>query len=146
MQAAIREKFVSTGLTAGPGEASKEGVDVQKQKSDEQVTAEKIKKAEAAKAAIAQAKANVAARTAASGAAPSSAPTSTSGAATGSSVVSATTPAQPKVKKASRVVTLMKMRKSAQGEDKIPLSSRVYVYIRSPVFPNLDDKAVYVDK
>ncbi|KAF9165207.1 hypothetical protein BGX20_000687, partial [Mortierella sp. AD010] len=105
MQAAIREKFVPTGLTAGAGtgEASKKGVDVQKQKSDEQVAAEKLKKAEAAKAAIAQAKANVAARTAA----PSSSASTLSSALPPS-------PAQPKVKKASRVVTLMKMRKSAQ--------------------------------
>ncbi|KAF8977855.1 hypothetical protein BGZ46_007072 [Entomortierella lignicola] len=143
MQAAIKEKF--TGETVN----AKSAVDEQKQKTDEQIASEKIKKAEAAKAAIAQAKANVAARTSASENSSSASSSSTPKATTAESVVASTanSPAQPKVvKKASRVVTLMKMRKTAQGEDKIPVSSRVYVYIRSPVFPNLDDKAVYVDK
>ncbi|KAK3838978.1 MAG: hypothetical protein J3R72DRAFT_447863 [Linnemannia gamsii] len=95
-------------------------------------------KAEAAKAAIAEAKAKIAARTSAAKAATTAASTTTA--------TAPTTPAQPKVKKASRIVTVMKIKKTAQGEDKIPVSSRVYVYIRSPVFPQLDDKSVYVDK
>ncbi|KAF9328328.1 zinc finger, AN1-type domain [Linnemannia elongata] len=94
-------------------------------------------KTEAAKAAIAEAKAKIAARTsfAKSATAPSAATTG-----------AAAAPAPPRVKKASRVVTVMKLKKTAVGEDKIPISSRLYVYIRSPVFPQLDDKSVYVDK
>ncbi|KAG0270784.1 hypothetical protein BGZ95_001523 [Linnemannia exigua] len=95
-------------------------------------------KAEAAKAAIAEAKAKIAARNSATKATTTTTPTATA--------TAPTTPAQPKVKKASRVVTVMKIKKTAQGEDKIPVSSRVYVFIRSPVFPQLDDKSVYVDK
>ncbi|KAG0283676.1 zinc finger, AN1-type domain [Linnemannia gamsii] len=94
-------------------------------------------KALAAKAAIAEAKAKIAARISST-----MSPTGT----TTTSSATVTTPAKPTVKKASRVVTVMKIKKTAVGEDKIPISSRVYVYIRSPVFPHLDDKSVYVDK
>ncbi|KAG0082834.1 hypothetical protein BGZ93_010427 [Podila epicladia] len=94
-------------------------------------------KADQARAAIAEAKAKVAARTV----------TVTGSNSSGTSGTSSTsTPAGPKVKKASRVVSLIKLRKVAQGEDKIPASSRLHVYIRSPTFPALGDKAVYVDK
>ncbi|KAG0345923.1 hypothetical protein BG005_001037 [Podila minutissima] len=94
-------------------------------------------KAEQARAAIAEAKAKVAARAVTAKGSSSSGTSGTS---------SATTPVGPKVKKASRVVSLIKLRKMAQGEDKIPASSRLHVYIRSPTFPVLDDKAVFVDK
>lgn len=94
-------------------------------------------KAEQARAAIAEAKAKVAARTVMAKGSSSSGTSGTS---------PATTPVGPKVKKASRVVSLIKLRKMAQGEDKIPASSRLHVYIRSPTFPVLDDKAVFVDK
>ncbi|KAF9950558.1 hypothetical protein BGZ72_007799 [Mortierella alpina] len=97
-------------------------------------------KAEAAKAAIAEARAKVAARTVGSGAAGLTVSTASS--------LKAGVPeaAAPKVKKASRVVALMKMKKTAQGDDKIPVSARMYVHIKSPLFPQLDDKAVFVDK
>ncbi|KAG0040523.1 hypothetical protein BGZ82_001849 [Podila clonocystis] len=94
-------------------------------------------KADQARAAIAEAKAKVAARTVTSKGSSPSGVIGTS---------STSTPAGPKAKKASRVVSLIKLRKVAQGEDKIPASSRLHVYIRSPTFPVLDDKAVYVDK
>ncbi|KAG0312070.1 zinc finger, AN1-type domain [Linnemannia gamsii] len=94
-------------------------------------------KAEAAKAAIAEAKVKIAARCSS---ARSDAITTTA------SPGIVTVPTKPTVKKASRVVTVMKIKKTAVGEDKIPISSRVYVYIRSPMFPRLDDKSVYVDK
>ncbi|KAF9940675.1 hypothetical protein BGZ65_006417 [Modicella reniformis] len=93
-------------------------------------------RAEAAKAAIAEAKSKIAARKA------SALSGSTSG--TAATTVAAAPP--PKVNKVSRVVLVMKLKKVAQGEDKIPLSSRIYVSIRSPVHPQLDDKAIYVDK
>ncbi|KAF8930517.1 hypothetical protein BGZ47_000501 [Haplosporangium gracile] len=106
---------------------------------EEKQTQAKVK-AEAAKAAIAEAKAKIAARSTTA----KSAATITT---TPSAIIGTTAaPAQPKVKKASRVVIVMKIKKTAVGEDKIPISSRVYVYIRSPVFPQLNDKAVYVDK
>ncbi|KAF9542972.1 hypothetical protein EC957_001408 [Mortierella hygrophila] len=98
-------------------------------------------KAEAAKAAIAEAKAKIAARTSST---KSAAATTTTPSATMTGT--AATMAPPRVKKASRVVTVMKIKKTAVGEDKISISSRVYVYIRSPVFPQLDDRSVYVDK
>ncbi|KAF9211522.1 zinc finger, AN1-type domain [Podila verticillata] len=105
---------------------------------DERAAAAKAK-ADQARAAIAEAKAKVAARTTAKG--------STTSSLGSGSASSATTPAGlPKIKKASRVVSLIKLRKVAQGEDKIPASSRLHVYIRSPTFPVLDDKAVFVDK
>ncbi|KAF9907094.1 hypothetical protein EC991_011312 [Linnemannia zychae] len=104
--------------------------------SPEEKQAQAKAKAEAAKMAIAEAKAKIAARNAAK--------TATTATSTMSTTTTASAP--PKVKKASRVVTVMKIKKTAQGEDKIPLSSRIYVYIRSPVFPHLDDKSVYVDK
>ncbi|ORY98420.1 hypothetical protein BCR41DRAFT_364080 [Lobosporangium transversale] len=44
------------------------------------------------------------------------------------------------------MVSVLKLIKSAQGEDKIPLNSRLYLHIRSPLYPQLNDKAVFVDK
>lgn len=105
---------------------------------DERAAAAKAK-ADQARAAIAEAKAKVAARTTAKG-------STTTSLGSGSVSSTTTTAGPPKVKKASRVVSLIKLRKVAQGEDKIPASSRLHVYIRSPTFPVLDDKAVFVDK
>ncbi|KAG0366144.1 hypothetical protein BGZ54_005739 [Gamsiella multidivaricata] len=131
--AEIKEKF---GIVPGDGKAKarKEGGEGQNEEE------KKRERAEKAKAAIAEAKAKVAARNNAAGtgvAAEAGGPTSTT-------KTMASTP--PKVKKASRVVSVMKLKKIAQGEDKVPLSSRIYVSIRSPTFPHLDDKAVYIDK
>ncbi|KAG0348764.1 hypothetical protein BG004_004231 [Podila humilis] len=107
-------------------------------------------KAEQARAAIAEAKAKVAARAASSST--TTPPLCSKGGAidpgpggSRAGTIGSTSP-QPKVKKASRVVSLIKLRKVAQGEDKIPTNARVHVYIRSPIFPQLDDKAVFVDK
>ncbi|KAF9425668.1 hypothetical protein BGZ94_007322 [Podila epigama] len=96
-------------------------------------------KAEQARAAIAEAKANIAKRSSASAAMPKSSEQATSNSA-------AAPPPPPKVKKASRVVSLMKMKKNSQGEDTIPMTSRLYFHIRSPTFPQLNEKAVYVNK
>lgn len=105
---------------------------------DERAAAAKAK-ADQARAAIAEAKAKVAARSTAKG-------STTSSLGSGSASSATTAAGLPKVKKASRVVSLIKLRKVAQGEDKIPASSRLHIYIRSPTFPVLDDKAVFVDK
>ncbi|KAF9143197.1 zinc finger, AN1-type domain [Linnemannia schmuckeri] len=126
-----------TGSTTGPTTAA---TTTGSTMTPEEKQAQTKAKAEAAKTAIAEAKAKIAARstTTKSGATITATPSATIG--------TTATPAQPKVRKASRVVTIMKIKKTAVGEDKIPISSRVYVYIRSPVFPQLDDKSVYVDK
>ncbi|KAF9364655.1 hypothetical protein BGX34_000826 [Mortierella sp. NVP85] len=112
----------------------------QQRAEDEVQKAEKAKaRADAAKAALAAAKARAAARTAAStsGSASSTAPVTTG---------KPPAPVAPKVKKVSRVVTVAKLRKNAQGESTIQEGSRIYVFIRSPTYPELDEKAVYVDK
>ncbi|KAI1317679.1 hypothetical protein EDD11_007985 [Mortierella claussenii] len=113
-------------------------------------------KAEAAKMAIADAKAKVAARNAVSAAIPALPPGSSLSSPSSSALpltddtepvkVAASATVAPKPKKASRIVSVMKLKKYAQGEDKIPLSSRVYVSIKSSSFPQLNDKAVYLDK
>ncbi|KAI8598262.1 hypothetical protein EDD21DRAFT_192815 [Dissophora ornata] len=146
LKATIAEKFVGGGGSVQNSQEQQQqgqgglasvlsGSSVKdSEKQQQQQKAENAKlKAEVARTAIAEAKARVAARNASTG---------TPGATTAATPVSA----PPKVKKASRVVSVMKLKKTAQGEDKIPLSSRVYVSIRSPIFPQLDDKAVYVDK
>ncbi|KAF9931059.1 zinc finger, AN1-type domain [Linnemannia zychae] len=107
--------------------------------SPEEKQAHAKAKAEAARAAIAEAKAKIAARN-------SAAKVGVTGTATATATATAVAPAKPKVSKAYRLVSVMKIKKTAVGEDKIPVNSRVYVYIRSPVFPQLDDKSVYVDK
>ncbi|KAF9277935.1 Homeodomain-interacting protein kinase 3 [Mortierella alpina] len=143
IQDAVADKFMGTGAGAGSGSGS--GDQVLAKKATPLLTAEEKQglvkaKAEAAKAAIAEARAKVAARGAGSGTAGSTGSTASS--------LKAGVPeaAAPKVKKASRVVALMKMKKIAQGDDKIALSARLYVHIKSPLFPHLDDKAVFVDK
>ncbi|KAG0223196.1 hypothetical protein BGX31_008643 [Mortierella sp. GBA43] len=121
-KAAIANTFGTTKNVKAKGE------------DDEEQKAEEAKaRAEAAKAAIALAKANVEARK--SGATPAT-PSAKTGPSAGST---------PKVT-ASRIVTVTKLKKIAQGEDKVPISSRIYVSIRSPLFPQFNDKAVYMDK
>ncbi|KAF9196589.1 hypothetical protein BGZ50_009104 [Haplosporangium sp. Z 11] len=135
---AVAKKFTGTTSTVtGAASASS--------KTDEEKQAAAKIKSEAARAVIEEAKAKVAARNAATKSSTSPANSITPGpksSAAGTSAASTTT----KPKKASRVVSLIKLKKIAKGEDKIPLSSRIYVYIRSPVFPQLDDKAVFIDK
>ncbi|KAF9131487.1 hypothetical protein BGW39_001733 [Mortierella sp. 14UC] len=123
-----------TGSSAAINSTASTGTSILPEEKQVQAKA----KAEAAKMAIAEAKAKIAIRNSTAKAATTAASTAT--------INATTAPAPPKVKKSSRVVTVMKIKKTAQGEDKIPLSSRIYVYIRSPVFPQLDDKSVYVDK
>ncbi|KAF9944917.1 hypothetical protein BGZ70_004222, partial [Mortierella alpina] len=141
IQDAVADKFLGTGTGTDAGNDHarvKNGTPLVLTAEEKQGLAKA--KAEAAKAAIAEARAKVAARgTGSMGAA---------AAGSGVSTASGVQPdaAAPKVKKASRVVALIKMKKMALGDDKIPLSSRLYVHIKSPLFPHLDDKAVFIDK
>ncbi|KAF9979774.1 hypothetical protein BGZ75_009237 [Mortierella antarctica] len=133
IQDAVADKFLGTGNGSGTG-----GDQVLAKKGVSLLTAEE--KQRLAKAVIADARAKVAARGTGSGTAGLTVSTASS------QKASLPEAAAPKVKTASRVVALMKMKKTAQGDDKIPLSARVYVHIKSPLFPQLDDKAVFVDK
>ncbi|KAG0311573.1 hypothetical protein BGZ99_010076 [Dissophora globulifera] len=145
MKAAIASKFAglksnsTTDTGAGAGAGAGSGTLT---KGDADAEKAKLMKAEAAKTAIAEARARVAARSGSGSGSTTSGATAT----TSTPGVDSPATAPPKVKKASRVVTVIKLKKTAQGEDKIPLSSRIYVSIRSPIFPQLDDKSVYVDK
>ncbi|KAF9558097.1 zinc finger, AN1-type domain [Mortierella alpina] len=145
IQAAVANKFLAAGAGSGTATDPGSGDQVLAKKGTPPVTAEEKQmlvkaKAEAAKAALAEAKAKVAARNTGLGAAKST------GSSASSLKAGVSEAAAPKIKKASRVVALMKMKKTAKGDERTPLSARVYVHIKSPLFPELDDTTVFVDK
>ncbi|KAF9168173.1 hypothetical protein DFQ26_001066 [Actinomortierella ambigua] len=146
-EAATATATATVGSSQGDGSSLHEKKDKKETKAKPKLSAREI--IEAAKAKVAQRSSTTAAAAAAPIANANASTTARTSAIVASSAAAAkatTTAEKPKVKRPSRAMALIQLRKVAQGDPKVTGAQRIYLHTRSPTVQGVTGKSVFLDR